>query len=139
MYQNLTHVTRKARKAHKCDWCGKTIQKGERYKYQTYLWDGDFYDWKSHEACSRVVSAIWEYCEPDEGMGESQFAESCQEVCQRFICPDCLKWNKEYEECDDDESYCIDKMDEFFQTHELYEDRNMRTYRYKAWKCREKI
>lgn len=138
MYENLGMVVRKARKPHKCDWCGQVIEKGEQYEYQKFVCDGQMYDWKAHLACSRVVSAIWDYFDPDDGMSDDEFADGCQEVCQRFICPDCPKWIKEYEECEDDESYCIDKMDEFFQTHELYEDRSMRTYRYKAWKCREK-
>ena len=139
MYDNLGTVVRKARKPHKCDWCRKVIEKGEQYEYHKFVDGGKMYDWKAHLACSRVVSEIWDYVDPDEGMNDEEFMEGCQEVCQRFICPDCQKWNKEYEQCDDDESYCIDKMDEFFQTHELYEDKSMRTYGYKAWKCREKI
>lgn len=139
MYENLGTVVRKARKPHKCDWCGRNIEKGEQYEYQKFVFDGDIYDWKTHLACSRVASAIWDYVDPDEGMTAEEFMEGCQEVCQRFICPDCQKWNKEYEECDYDESYCIDKMDKFFQTHELYEDRSIRAYGYNVWKCREKI
>ena len=139
MYENLGTVVRKARKPHKCDWCGKSIGKGEQYEYQKYVYDGEMYDWKAHLSCSRIATAIWDYVDPDEGMSSDEFMDGCQEVCQRFICPDCPKWNKEYEECEDDESYCIDKMDTFFQTHELYEDRSMRTYRYKMWKCREKM
>ena len=138
MYENLGMAVRKARKPHKCDWCGQVIEKGEQYEYQKFVYDGQMYDWKAHLACSRVASAIWDYVDPDEGMTDDEFADGCREVCQRFICPDCQKWDKEYEECEDDESYCIDKMDEFFQTHELYEDMSMRTYRYKMWKCREK-
>ena len=138
MYENLGTTIRKARKNHKCDWCEKVIQKGEQYEYQKFVYDGDMCDWKAHLACSRVASAIYDYVDPDEGMTGDEFADGCQEVCQRFICPDCPKWNKEFEECKDDESYCIDKMDAFFQTHELYKDRSMRTSIYKMWKCREK-
>lgn len=138
MYDHLKTEIRKSRKPHKCDWCGAVIEKGEQYEYQKFVFDGKMFDWKAHLACSRVASAIWDYVEQDEGMSSDEFMDGCQEVCQRFICPDCPKWNKEYEECEDDESYCIDKMDEFFKTHELYEDRSMRTYRYEMWKCREK-
>lgn len=137
MYQNLTHVTRKARKGHKCDWCGEIIQKGEQYEYQTYLWDGDFYDWKSHEACSRVVSAIWDYCDPDEGLDSDEFYEYGTEVCRQFVCPDCQRWNKEYEDCEDYNTMCIDRMDEFFKTHELY--RAERKAWHEIWKVREKV
>ena len=135
MYENLGTVTRKARKPHKCDWCGETIEKGEEYEYQKYIWDGSLYDWKSHKACSRVVSAIWDYCDPDEGLTGDEFMEYGAEVCRQFICPDCPKWNKEYEDCEDDETMCIDRMDKFFETHEMYATRE--GY-YRVWRCRKK-
>ncbi len=136
MFENLKIEARKARKQHRCDWCREAIEKGESYEYQTYIWDGRVYDWKAHEACSRVASAIWDYAEPDDGMDSGLFCESCGEVCQKFICPDCPEWNAEYEECEKDEYYCIDKMDEFFKTHELYATR--KGY-YSIWRCREKV
>ncbi len=135
MYQNLTHKDVTARKEHRCDWCGEVIHKGEKYHYESFIFDGDFCDWHSHLACSRVVSAIWDYADPDEGMSADQFDESCYEVCRKFICPDCPEWNKEYDDCEKEESYCIDKMDEFFETHELYAERKGF---YRIWKCREK-
>lgn len=69
-------------------------------------------------------------------MSDQDFTDGCQEVCLRFICPDCPKWNKEYCDCDDDLTYCIDRMDEFFKSHELYKA-GRKTY-YEIWKCREK-
>lgn len=83
-----------------------------------------------------MASAIWDYCEPDEGMSDQDFMDGCQEVCQRFICPDCQRWNGEYDDCDDDIPYCINRMDEFFKTHELY--KAGRQAWYEIWKCREK-
>ncbi len=135
MYQNLTHKDVVARKEHRCDWCEEAIKKGEKYHYETFIFEGKFYDWHSHLACSRVVSAIWDYADPDEGMSSDQFDESCHEVCREFICPDCPEWNKEYDDCEKEEPYCIDKMDEFFETHELYAEREGF---YRVWKCREK-
>lgn len=124
-----------ARKLHRCDYCNELINKGEEYEYQKNIFDGDFYEWHTHLSCAHVASAIWNYCDPDDGMDDQQFQDGCQEVCQRFICPDCSKWDKEYEGCIDDKSYCIDKMDEFFKTHELY--KAGRKYYYEVWKCRE--
>lgn len=135
MYENLGTVTRTARKTHKCDWCNETIEKGEKYEYQKFIWDGKLYDWKSHEACSRVVSAIWDYDDPDDGMDSDSFYESGSEVCQRFICPDCPKWDPEIEDCEDENTMCIDRMDEFFKTHELYATRE--GY-YRVFRAREK-
>ena len=136
MYEHLETKNVIARKQHKCDWCGKTISKGEEYERQKYKYDGEFYEWHAHLACCRVVSAIWDYADPDEGMSSDEFDSTCADVCGEFICPDCPKWNKEYGECEDDLSYCIDRMDEFFKTHELY--RAERKSYFECWKCRER-
>lgn len=126
----------KARKPYKCDYCGRIIVKGEVHDWQKYIYDGSFYEWRCHLSCARVASAIWEYVDPDEGMSDQDFMDGCQEVCQRFICPDCPHWDKEYEGCDNDESYCIDRMDEFFQKYELY-CAGRQGYAH-IYKCREK-
>lgn len=136
MTETIEHKDRKARKMYTCDYCGQKIEKGEVYHYYKGKYDGALFDWRSHLACQRVADAIWDYCDPDDGMNEDQFQDGCAEVCQRFICPDCPKWDKEYEDCDDDETYCIDRMDEFFKTHELYKA-GRKSY-YEIWKCRVK-
>ena len=135
MSEQLDRKIRIARKPHSCDYCGELIGKGEEYEWSKNIWEGTIYEWHSHLPCGRVASAIWDYVDPDDGMDADQFQDGCQEVCQRFICPDCQKWNREYEECEDDESYCIDKMDEFFKTHEMYKA-GRKAY-YEMWKCRE--
>lgn len=126
----------KAKKEHICDYCGEVIKKGEIYDWQKNIYDGTFYEWRIHLACSRVATAIWDYVDPDEGMSDQDFVDGCKEVCQRFICPDCPEWDKEYGDCSKDEYYCIDKMDDFFHTHELY--KAGRKAWYEIWKCREK-
>lgn len=136
MYENLVIKDRIARKKHTCDLCGKIIDKGEKYEYQKFIYDGAFYEWRSHLACSRVSSAIWDYADPDEGMSSDEFDSTCADVCGVFICPDCPEWNKEYGDCEKDLSYCIDRMDEFFKTHELYRCQRKGCVTY--WKCREK-
>ena len=136
MYEHLETKNVIARKEHKCDWCEKLISKGEEYERQKFKYDGEFFEWHTHLACSRVASAIWDYADPDDGMDSDQFDEYCAEVCCRFICPDCENWNKEYGECEKDESYCIERMDEFFKSHELY--RAERRGFYEFWKCRER-
>lgn len=136
MYENLETKNVIARKQHICDWCKKRINKGEEYERQKFKYDGEFCEWHAHLACSRVALAIWDYAEPDDGMDSDQFDENCAEVCSDFICPDCENWNDEFHDCELDESYCIDKMDKFFETHELY--RHKRTGYITIWKCREK-
>ena len=136
MVETIEHLNRKARKPYSCDYCGQTIEKGEVYDYYKGKFDGYLFDWHSHLSCQRVADAIWNYCDPDDGMDEDQFQDGCCEVCQRFICPDCEEWDKEYEECNKDESFCIDRMDEFFKDHELYKAE--RKGYYEVWKCRLK-
>ena len=137
MSEQLDRKIRTARKSHTCDYCGQTIEKGEQYEWSKNIWEGTIFEWHNHLSCGRIASAIWDYVDPDDGMSDQDFQDGCQEVCQRFICPDCPKWNKEYEECDDDETYCIDMMDEFFKIHELY--KSGRKGYYEIWKCREKV
>lgn len=120
MNQTLASKIRKARKPHNCDYCGDVIQPGEEYAWSKHIYDGIIYEWHSHLKCDYISREIWDYVEPDEGMSDQAFLDGCQEVCQAFVCSDCPKWNKEYEDCEDDESYCIDRMYEFFQENELY-------------------
>lgn len=136
MYEQLTQKTRIARKEHTCGYCNQKIAKGEEYEYTKYKYDGSLYEWKNHLACGRIAAAIWDYVEPDDGMDDQQFQDGCCDVCHDFICPDCPDWDKEYGECGKDESYCIDRMDAFFKTHELYKAER-KSY-YQIWKCREK-
>ena len=68
-------------------------------------------------------------------MSDQDFHDGCQEVCQRFVCQDCPSFNKEYEDCEKDESFCINKMDEFFKTHVLY-FAGRQGYA-QIWKCKE--
>ena len=136
MQETIEHRNRVARKEYSCDYCGGKIKKGETYDYYKGKCDGYLFDWHSHLACQRVAEAIWDYCDPDDGMDEDQFQDGCAEVCGRFICPDCPEWNKEYDECENDESFCIGRMDVFFKTHELYKA-GRRNY-YVIWKCRKK-
>ena len=136
MTEVIDHTERKAKKQYKCDYCGETIEKGETYDYYKGKYDGSLYVWRSHLACQRVADAIWDYADPDEGMDADLFDTTCQEICQAFVCPHCPKWDKKYECCEDDEVYCIDRMDDFFKTRELYQPERKRGYYY--WKCRER-
>ena len=136
MIETIEQSDRVARKEYSCDYCGKKIEKGETYHHYKGKCDGHLFDWRSHLSCQRVADAIWEYCDPYDGMDEDQFQDGCAEVCQRFICPDCPNWNEEFSDCEMDEPYCIDRMDEFFKTHELYKAER-KSY-YEAWKCRKR-
>ena len=138
MNELLARKDRKARKDHRCDLCGKIIHKGETYVLSKNICDGTIYEWHEHKNCSEVCGAIWDYVDPDEGMDDQEFQDGSQEVCQRFICPDCSKYDNEAGECEDDLTYCIDKMTEFFKTHRLYRDGRDK-YGREIWKVREEV
>lgn len=88
MPELIAQETRKARKPHRCDYCGEMIEKGEVYEYATLKFDG-IYHWSNHVRCGKIAQKIWDYADPDEGMTADDYTETCQEVCQTFICPDC--------------------------------------------------
>ena len=50
-YVSLTDVTRKARKSHKCIWCGRKITAGFKYQYTSGIFEGDFQSNHWHLAC----------------------------------------------------------------------------------------
>lgn len=136
MVETLDRRNRKARKQHRCDYCCGVIEKGEEYEWSKNIYDGTIYEWKNHIKCGFLVSQLWDYADPDEGMDEDLFAESLHDFCRAFVCPDCEKWSREYEECDEDERYCIDRAYDFLQTHELY--RAERGIYGEIWKCRRR-
>ena len=134
MIEQLERKIRKAQKPHTCYFCGKTIQPGEEYEWSKCVCDGEFYELYEHMACSRVASAVYDYADPDEGLTDDDFHLTCCEICQCFICQDCPEYDSE-EGCSNGEVYCIDRMDDYFKTHELY---MQKVKGYQVWKCREK-
>lgn len=60
---------RKARKAHKCCECARTITPGQQYEYISGVWDGRGADFKTCLECvairakCRAGATAW-YCEP---------------------------------------------------------------------------
>ena len=44
------------RKIHKCEWCGETINVGERAQYRAYIFDGNFTSVWQHPECYTAMS-----------------------------------------------------------------------------------
>jgi ribosomal protein L24E len=110
----------RARKAHRCDYCGETIEKGEPYNTASLVNDGDMYQWKAHVKCQHIASRLYRYIDPDDyGMTSDDFEEGCSNFCRHFICPHCNQMISETEDCSEDQNYCLDKIYNFLQTHEL--------------------
>lgn len=66
-----------ARKRHVCMFCGGAIEVGQKYDRQTNVYDGDIYDWVSHEECSEVASELdmFDDCD-DNGLDDESFREN---------------------------------------------------------------
>lgn len=59
MFDLLTDETRKARKMHKCIWCGESIGVGDSYRYQSGVFDGEMQGNHWHHEC---VEAAGRFC-----------------------------------------------------------------------------
>lgn len=55
----FSHRVRKARKEHRCCECRRIIVKGERYHYESGIWDGSADDFKTCFDCYEVRSEMF--------------------------------------------------------------------------------
>jgi len=71
----------KAKKRHVCDYCGKIIESGEKYRYSKHEFDGTIYSWHSCDRCGDYVSECFEndYYNTDDGLSEDTFWEFMNE------------------------------------------------------------
>ena len=65
----------KARKAHTCDCCDKTIYVGEEHEIATYAFDGQIYDWRTCDRCKQYVDEAFANKDYswDDGMSNQDF------------------------------------------------------------------
>ena len=54
-YSLLSENHPKARKEHQCIWCGQMILKGEKYRRETSIYDGNFQNHKWHLECDAAA------------------------------------------------------------------------------------
>lgn len=69
-YNLISSEVRKARKPHRCIWCGQPIAIGESYRHERSTFNGDFQvqDW--HPECDNAFAEELRY----EGGGEMEFS-----------------------------------------------------------------
>lgn len=51
----LHHETRRARKVHRCTWCGQTIEPGQRYFHFSVIFEGELQTNKMHPECEDAL------------------------------------------------------------------------------------
>lgn len=56
-YQLLSESTPKARKQHRCIWCGQSIEAGTVYRHERSMYDGNFQNHHWHLECDAAFSA----------------------------------------------------------------------------------
>lgn len=71
----------KARKHHWCQPCGSyTIKAGQKYRRESYVFDGQAYDWLMCLRCTEIISLVRAWCgDRDEGVGPEDFYEWAME------------------------------------------------------------
>ncbi|WP_298546754.1 hypothetical protein [uncultured Parabacteroides sp.] len=76
MVQILRDIHPVSRKEHKCMFCGGTIKVGQKYDRQTNVYDGQIYDWITHEECSTIAHKLDMYDDCDDnGLDDESFLE----------------------------------------------------------------
>jgi len=70
----------KARKQYSCDFCGERILIGEMYTKSTHVYDGQVYDWKTHNRCAKLATRLNMYEDCYEGVTQDDFMEIVSEV-----------------------------------------------------------
>lgn len=79
MSVTLSFTNQKARKDHKCNFCGGIIPKDTEYQRQGIVHDGSLFTWKAHFRCLDIEGKLrmWDNC--DEGVTEDDFCEIIKE------------------------------------------------------------
>lgn len=78
-FTELSHATRKARKEHRCEWCGEKIEKGQDYFNYTGIGDGGFQDNKVHLECLDAMQEHFKYNTFDDEFMPYQFKRGSTE------------------------------------------------------------
>lgn len=68
-YRLLAENTRKARKEHRCVWCGQKIAVGEAHTHERSIYEGEFQNHRWHRECYDAMQE-----EARESGGEMEFA-----------------------------------------------------------------
>lgn len=75
----LKQQVQKAKKVHKCDYCGMAIPSGELYEYSAIKNGSDFYIWKNHIDCQRLALKLNMFEGSQDGVCSDMFWEYIHE------------------------------------------------------------
>lgn len=95
MLECTTTAIRKSRKEYVCDLCYAKIAIGEEYVRYSGKYDGEFFDWKYHVECHKVIDAYLREtgeCEYDgEAISEWLNEAVCCNLCDIETRDDCFR------------------------------------------------
>lgn len=77
--EQISHSKQKARKQHKCDWCGLPIEIRSEYERSSNKHDGQIYTWKNHVSCAKIANELKMFDSCDEGLTGDDFKECIKE------------------------------------------------------------
>ena len=86
-----------AKKEHRCEACGDKIQIGERYKYESGKFEGEFFSRCYHTACSEVIEEFWFDIDDDEFT-----YDEIRDWWEDKYCYQCALWYDNGGECECD-------------------------------------
>ena len=86
--RNLHRSQPVARKNHFCSYCGTLIPKGEQYYFETNVYEGQIYNWKSHKDCSHLVDHLNMQDICDEGVTADDFCEIVDDAYEGIMTED---------------------------------------------------
>ena len=90
MYDELTSKYVTVRKRHTCEWCGESIETGDRAHYRTYKFDGDFVSAYKHLECWAAMDQF-DWCV----WGEEEFQHGAFERGSCIDREDGVDWSRE--------------------------------------------
>lgn len=91
-YEHISDTVRTAKKQHRCVWCGEPIERGEKYHYCVYRFDGVFNADKIHPEC--LVS--WQKSD-DIGDGFEAYQQIRGKTMEESIAIKDMEWEEEKE------------------------------------------
>ena len=87
-----------ARKVHECDFCGKQIEKGEKYSYESWKDEGDFWKRKLCLSCRKILE---QFC-IEENIDDEFDWDWVQEWLHDKYCIQCTHGTYEEDDCEYD-------------------------------------
>ena len=82
----LSSMMVKARKEHSCDYCQRTIAKGEKYEYANWADEGYVWAWKTCRDCLEVID-LYNITNDGDPMSYEDFVDIIVDLCKEHGIP----------------------------------------------------